>query len=250
MLRCSLNLLLSTPPTPPTIVNSNGIPTAAQHHSGTPTTPLVGAVASAVCKSHATLRLTTLRLNAAASPTPARARIPATLRPASPFQRLLRLLQFLVCRRLARGIPTIQPVGRLVSVSIPHPCHLTAVGLCTQRSLNVATLLMLDRRTTSVSQTWMGCPPVSMALSGTPSMILPIRVLPSCLFLHLDLVNTLPVRRSVVNPLLHHGTTRSRFKHVLMDLSLLASLCSILHPGLQVNLLTSLRSIPRVCHRQ
>ena len=58
-----------------------------------------------------------------------------------------------------------------------------------------------------------------MALSGTPSMILLVRVLPSCLFLHLDLVHTLPVRRSVVNPLLHHGTTGSRFKHVLMDLT-------------------------------
>jgi len=139
---------------PPTIVNSNGIPTAAQYHSGTPTTPLVGAVASAVSKSHAILRLTTLRLNAAASPMPARARIPATLRPASPFQRLLRLLQFLVCRRLARGIPTIQPVGRLVSVLILCPNQRMAVGHYTQLSLNVASLLTLDRRTTSASPTW------------------------------------------------------------------------------------------------
>jgi len=139
---------------PPTIVNSNGIPTAAQHHSGTLTTPLVGAVASAVSKSHATLRLTTLRLTAVTPPTPARARIPATLRPASPFQRLLRLPQFLVCRRLARGIPTITPVGRLESVLILCPYQRMAVGHYTQLSLNAASLLMLVRRTTSASLTW------------------------------------------------------------------------------------------------
>jgi len=124
-----------------------------------------------------------------------------------------------VRRRLARGTPTIQPVGRLESVSILYPYPFTAVGLYTQRNSNAACWRMLVRRTTSVSQTWMGCPPVSMALSGTPSMILLIRVLPNCLFLHLDLVHTLTAWRHAVNPLLHHGTTGSRFKHVLMDLT-------------------------------
>jgi hypothetical protein len=56
---------------------------------------------------------------------------------------------------------------------------------------------MPDRQTTSVSQTWMGRPPVSTALNGTPSMMQLGSVLPSCLFLHLDLVPTLPVRRNV-----------------------------------------------------
>jgi hypothetical protein len=165
----SLDLLPMTPP--PTIGNCNGIPTVALLHSGILTTPLAGPVASAVCKSHATLRPTALRLIAVTSPTPARARIPATLRLASRFQRLLRLLQYLVCRRLARGIPTIQPVGRLVCVSIPYPCHHTAVGLCTQRSLNAASWRMLARRTTSALQTWWTHPQPSPQYHPHPSQL-------------------------------------------------------------------------------
>ena len=247
MLRCSLNLLLSTPPT--TGNCKDGILTAALSHSGTPSTLLIGVVASAVCKSRATLRLTALLLNTAPPPTLARARIRATLWVASPLQRLLlylvcrrlargtptiqpvgrlesvsilypyqwmavglytqrnlnaaswrmlargttsvsqtwmdriqRLLLYLVCRRLKRGTPTIQPVGRLESVSILYPYQWMAVGLYTQRNLNAASWRMLARGTTSVAQTWMGCPLVSMALSGTPSMILLIFVQICCLF--------------------------------------------------------------------
>ena len=183
-----------TPATPPTIGNYNGIPTAPLLHSGTPSTLVIGAVASAVYKSRATLRPTSLWLIAASLPMPARARIPATLRPASPFQRLL---PYLVWQWQARGTPTILLVGRLVSVSTLYPYHHTAVGLCMQRNSNAVCLHMPDRRTTSVSQTWMGRPPVSMALNGTPSMMQLGPVLLSCLFLHLDLFPTLPVRRNV-----------------------------------------------------
>jgi len=141
---------------PPTIGNSkDGIPTADLSHSGTQTTPLVGAVATAVYTKRVTLRPTTLRLNAAASPTLVRAQVTATLKRASPLLLpFLSLLPFLVCRRLALGIPTTTPVGRVVSVSIPYPYHPTAVGLCTQHSLNAASKLTLVRRTTSASQTW------------------------------------------------------------------------------------------------
>jgi hypothetical protein len=59
----------------------------APHHSGT--TAAAGPVAFAVCKSRAILRLTTLRLNAVTPPTPARARIPATLQRVSQFLPLL-----------------------------------------------------------------------------------------------------------------------------------------------------------------
>jgi hypothetical protein len=116
-----------TPPTPPTIGNYNGIPTAPLLHSGIPITTLVGPAASALRSSLATLRPTSLRLIAASLPMPARARIPATLRPASPFQRLL---PYLVWQWQARGTPTILLVGRLVSVSIFYPYHHMAVGFC------------------------------------------------------------------------------------------------------------------------
>jgi hypothetical protein len=98
----------------------DGIPTATLLHSGTLSTLAIGAVASAVYKSRATLRPTTLLLIAVTPPLPARARIPATLQPASPFQRLL---PYLVWQRRAHGTPTILPVGRLVSVSIFYSYH-------------------------------------------------------------------------------------------------------------------------------
>ena len=96
----------------------DGIPTATLLHSGTLSTLAIGAVASAVYKSRATLRPTTLLLIAVTPPLPARAQIPATLQPASPFQRLL---PYLVWQRRAHGTPTILPVGRLSNPPISTP---------------------------------------------------------------------------------------------------------------------------------
>jgi hypothetical protein len=52
--------------------------------------------------------------------------------------------------------------GKCINILLLPPM---AVGRCMQRSSNAAWLRLLDRQITYVSQTWMGRPPVCMALT-------------------------------------------------------------------------------------
>jgi hypothetical protein len=191
-------------------------------------------VASAVYKSRATLRPTTLLLIAVTPPLPARARIPATLQPASPFQRLL---PYLVWQRRAHGTPTILPVGRLVSVSIFYSYHQwQSASDATQLQ---CCMVAFAGQTNNLCISNMDGSPTS--LYGTQWYLSTKQLGPAqkcCLFL-LDMLPTLPVRRNVARvhmPIGPHPRLKTASVHQLSLQHL-----SLQHPSLLRHQCLSLR---------